>query len=101
MPKLRSYICVGICWLVLGVVVTYPMNNPWSDTLIEQTRSALRTPPMTLDCTLSFKNVDGRFGQIGFNDLVSGAVRVADRRSGEAHLYESADELISAGWAVD
>jgi hypothetical protein len=77
------------------------MNATWSDTLMEQTRSALQTPPMTLDGNLSFKNVDGRFGQIGLSDLVSGTVRVTDRRSGEAHLYESADKLIAAGWAVD
>jgi hypothetical protein len=77
------------------------MNNPWSDTLIEQTRSALKSSPMTLDGTLSFKNVDGRFGQIGLSDLVSEALRVTDRRSGDSNLYASADELIAAGWVVD
>jgi Protein of unknown function DUF262 len=77
------------------------MNDSWPDTLIDQTRSALQMPPMTLDGNLSFKNVDGRFGQIVLTDLVSGTMRVTDRHSGEPHVYASANELIAAGWAVD
>lgn len=77
------------------------MNDSWSDTLIEQTRKALQSPPLTLDSNLSLQNIEGSFGQIGLNDLVTGILRVADRHSGETHLYESVDALISAGWVVD
>jgi len=77
------------------------MNDSWSDTLIEQTRSALQTPPLTLDGDLCLKNSKGNFGQIGLSDLITRTIRVTDRRSGETHLYESVDELIAAGWVVD
>ncbi|MFL9897922.1 hypothetical protein PQR71_07080 [Paraburkholderia fungorum] len=77
------------------------MSNVWSETLIEQTRDALRSPPMTLDGNLHLKNVDDRFGQIGLSDLMAETLKLTDTKSGETHLYGSADELIEAGWAID
>jgi hypothetical protein len=77
------------------------MNKPWSDTLIEQTRDALKSPPMTVDGNLHLKNSDDRFGQIGLSDLMSGTLRVTDKETGKAHLYVTVDEFIAAGWAID
>ncbi|MFB9123562.1 hypothetical protein E2553_16055 [Paraburkholderia dipogonis] len=77
------------------------MNNPWSETLIEQTRGALQSLPVTLDGNLHLKNADDRFGHIGLRDLMTGTLTVTDKRSGETHLYGSVDDLIAAGWAVD
>jgi hypothetical protein len=77
------------------------MNNPWSDTLIEQTRDALKSPPVTLDGNLHLKNTNDSFGQISLSDLMSGTLKVTDKESGKTHRYGSVDELIAAGWAID
>ncbi len=73
----------------------------WSRELIEETRRALQTPPITFDGNLSLKNVDGRFGQVGLCDLTRGILQVADRSSGETYVYETVDAVIAAGWAID
>lgn len=73
----------------------------WSDSLIEQTRSALHSPPVTIDDHLSMKNINGGFGKIGFSDLMTETWIITDRNSGATYLYESSDELIAAGWAID
>lgn len=76
-------------------------THAWSHRLIEQTRSALLSPPVTLDGHISMKNINGRFGKMHISDLIMESWKITDRNNGETCLYESSDELIAAGWAID
>ena len=73
----------------------------WSDTLIQQTRSALQALPLTPDGYVALKHIDGAFGRISLNDLVAGRYTVEDRADGETREYASIDALIAAGWVID
>jgi hypothetical protein len=76
-------------------------NSPWSPELTEETRRAFQAPPITFDGKLALKHADGRFGQVSLTDLMRGVLRVVDRTSEEAFIYDTVDALIAAGWAVD
>ncbi|MBM1172845.1 hypothetical protein [Microvirga arabica] len=78
-------------------------DNYWSDSLKAATREAIKNLDVlaTPDGSLPLKHVDGAFGTISLDDLVSDRLRVVDRQTGAESMFESADALIAAGWAID
>jgi len=77
------------------------MSNAWSDTLVQQTRAVLNLDFAPCGDLVHMKNITGRYGQISLNDLVSKQFVIQDKQTNAKHRYASADELISAGWAID
>lgn len=77
------------------------MNNTWSDDLIKQTRDVLNLDFLPFDHFVHFKNSNGNFGKISLGDLVAGKLIMQDKKTNEETVYNTGDELIAAGWAVD
>ena len=77
------------------------MANRWSDKLTEETRAALENGIITPQGVLHMKNINGRYGRILFEDLVADKLLIREKRTEAEYLYATADELISAGWAID
>jgi len=65
----------------------------WSDELKELTREMLLKMPMVM-----MKNIDSLYGVL---ILVDNKYVIADRTSDDKYIFDSIDELIEAGWAVD
>jgi hypothetical protein len=79
-----------------------PAPKSWSPTLKDQTRDALRELQINpLTGKLHLKNCDGRRGYITVEDLVSNQLVVGDNSSGPDSKFESDDDLIAQGWAID
>lgn len=47
------------------------------------------------------KHIDGAFGLIKRDDALSRNWVIEDRNTGEIRKFESVDELINHGWAID
>lgn len=77
------------------------MANKWSDRLIEGSRAALKEWIYTPQGALHMKNLNGRYGKIFLEDLVADKLLIKDKKSEAEYHYASADELITAGWAID
>lgn len=77
------------------------MANRWSDKLTEETRAALENWVVTPQGVLHMKNINGRYGRILFEDLVTDNLLIRDKKSASEYFYASADEMIVAGWAID
>ena len=73
----------------------------WSPELIEKTREMIFECLTAPDNYLCFKQYSGARGRIHFDDLVRQHFKIVDRSSGEETLYETVDDLIKDGWAVD
>ena len=79
-----------------------PPQKSWSLTLKGQTRDALQEIQINpLTGKLHLKNHDGRRGYITAEDLVSNQLVVGNDSNGPDLFFESADDLIAQGWAID
>ena len=78
-------------------------NECWSDELRETTRRVLDEKDFVpMRAHVHLKNIDGRFGQVGVGDWLSGwPMSVTDRQSGAASECADCNALIADGWAVD
>ncbi len=65
----------------------------WSDELKELTREMLLKMPMAM-----MKNIDSLYGVL---ILVDNKYVITDRTSDDKYIFDSIDELIESGWAVD
>ena len=77
------------------------MANQWSDRLIEETRSALDDLAATPLGVLHMKNVNGSYGKIRLEDLVADNLLIKDKKTEVEYHFQTVDELIAAGWAID
>ena len=65
--------------------------SQWSEKLIELTKEEL----ICGGHGIAVKNYNGQFG------IISDNFNVVNRETNEKILYNSVDELINAGWAID
>ncbi|MDF1878416.1 hypothetical protein JHD46_02040 [Sulfurimonas sp. SAG-AH-194-C20] len=65
----------------------------WSDELKTLTRKMLSEVPMAM-----MKNVDLLYGVLLLED---DKYVITDRTSSDKYVFETIDELLAAGWAVD
>ena len=79
------------------------MADEWSDELVERTRALLDSGGLTpsRNGEYHFKNINRRYGVMHETDLMTGYIRIRDRKSGVVQEYGDADGLIAAGWVVD
>ena len=75
-------------------------TSRWSDSLIAQTRTTLDCP-MTFDDVVCLKNIDGTFGVMTLADVMAQQWTITNRENGTVTSYETSEQLIKAGWAVD
>ena len=77
-------------------------TDQWSDSLRTLTRTVLENYEFVpREDGLHFKQIRGGFGTILINDLMSGTLRIVERGSGREFLFQNAEDLIRAGWAID
>jgi hypothetical protein len=77
------------------------MTNAWSDSLLEQTRNALKDGITGADGFLHMKNAKGKFGIIKLENLLAGKMVIQDKREAAEYIYNSSDDLIDDGWVID
>lgn len=77
------------------------MTKTWSDKLIQETRDAIENCQVTPQGTLHMKNINGAYGSMRLENLMSNRFVVEDKKGSEEYLFTSVDELIAAGWAID
>ena len=65
----------------------------WSETLQQQTKEYFKTLPFA-----EMKQFGGRFGTCVYKD---GQYIIVDKESDDVYTFESMDELIANGWAID
>ena len=81
------------------------MPNPdahWSAELRQATKAAIEEwASLPVENNICFKHISSSFGLMDFADLMQGNLQMIVRGTGEAIDFTNADELISAGWAID
>ncbi len=77
------------------------MRNSWSDNLLEETRTALDGGFVGIDGFLHMKNINGSFGKIILENVFSRKFLIQDKETHAEKLYNTTDELIDDGWAID
>lgn len=77
------------------------MTKTWSDNLIQETRNAIENYEVTPQGILHMKNINGPYGSMRLENLMSNRFLVEDKKGSEEYLFASVDELIAAGWAID
>ena len=77
------------------------MTDNWSDNLINETREVLDLGFVPRDDFVHMKNINGDFGKIGIADWFDRKLIIQDKRSDAIYKYNTVEELITAGWAVD
>jgi hypothetical protein len=83
----------------LEPVVTSDHDDQWSKELKAMTREAIANPPVGDE--LAFKHDKSGFATISAEDLLTGDLVLCDHATGNITVFETVDELIAAGWAVD
>lgn len=76
----------------------------WSNELEALTREAVsngRNGFVPMGKELHLKHVSSRYGYILLADLLHDRLRVVDKDMGEIMVFESVNDLLAAGWAVD
>lgn len=77
-------------------------TDQWSNSLRMLTRRALENYEFVpRDDGLHFKQIQGGFGTISVDNLMSGTLRIVERGSGQEFLFSDVEDLIRAGWALD
>lgn len=77
------------------------MANRWSDNLTQETRQAINDCAVTPQGVLHMKSINGSYGIIRLENLVSARFLVEDKKNESEYLFGSVDELSEAGWAID
>jgi hypothetical protein len=83
------------------------MSNAWTDEAIKNTNQTLTNKIDGIDAALplgyiSMKNIDGSFGKVSLESIMTQKLFLADIDSGKIkQIYKSVDEMIGAGWVVD
>lgn len=77
------------------------MGVMWSDNLTQETRQAINDCTVTPEGVLHMKSINGSYGIIRLENLVSARFLIKDKRNESEYLFGSVDELIEAGWAID
>jgi len=80
------------------------MKHPkqWSDGLIAKTYEVLQDKKFApVSDKLYLKQVEGRYATIKVVDIICNHFHLEDADSGEVRSFESVDDLVNAGWAVD
>lgn len=75
--------------------------NRWSETLRQQTRTALEQLVVSADGYIHFKHQLLGFATSAIEDLVYGRMVLKGKVDGKEYLFQNADDLLQAGWAID
>ena len=80
-----------------------PSSNAWSDNLKAKTRGAIEGRDLFAmrDGQLRLKHAGSGFGAVAADALQLGVLRIVDIRTKREVTFDSADELIAAGWVID
>jgi len=79
------------------------MSKKWSSSLIKATARSLQDIGSVnpTDGCLHLKCIDGKYGTITATNLTKGRFEIEIKSSEDKLLFESADKMIEAGWAID
>ena len=79
------------------------MEKEWSESARKDTIEKLESGDLGFapEGKVCFKHISGRYGVITVADVVANHYTVTDRKSGGAHQYESAEDLVRGGWVLD
>jgi len=80
---------------------TSDKNTEWSDKLIAETRDILDLGFVPRDNFIYMKNFNNTFGKICLDDWLNRKLLIQDNKTSVEYFYETVDDLINAGWAVD
>lgn len=75
----------------------------WSEALQNFTRDALsfNSDFVPMRDELYFKNCEGGYSSMTLADYANQNPRLVDRQNAVIYQYDSIDDLIAAGWALD
>ncbi|MFI3189709.1 hypothetical protein BCS42_10975 [Crenothrix sp. D3] len=77
------------------------MNETWSDDLIAETREVLNLQFLPFSDFVHFKHIKDGYGKISLTNLIAGKLIIQDSETDIETTYNTHDELIEAGWAID
>ena len=75
--------------------------TPWSETLRQQTRSAIADMEVTVDGYIHFKHQTLGFATAAIEDLIEDRLVLATEVGEIEYRFEGVEDLLAAGWAVD
>ena len=81
--------------------MTNLQTTPWSETLRQQTRTAIEDMEVTADGYIHFKHQSLGFATAAIEDLIQDRKVLVVKGSGKEYPFECIDDLLAAGWAVD
>ena len=76
-------------------------SSSWSESLQRQTRDALVELPLTPDGKLHFKHHDHGFAHASYDEVYEGPLTLHNSRSEHVYRFDTVDDLLQAGWAID
>ena len=76
-------------------------SPPWSESLQQQTRSAIEELSVPPDGLLHMKHKFLGFAAIDVLDLLQGRLLVCRSKDGSSWRYPDVEALLTAGWAID
>ena len=75
--------------------------NPWSETLMQQTRTGIEDMEFTTDGCIHFKHQTLGFATAAIEDLMQDRLVLVAKISEIEYKFEGVEDLLAAGWAVD
>lgn len=75
--------------------------NHWSETLTQQTRSAIADMKVTADGYIHFKHQSLGFATAAIEDLIEDRLVLVAKVGEIEYQFEGVEDLLAAGWAVD
>ncbi len=86
---------------ILNTPIMKRESNTWSDGLQQQTLEAISEMRIAPDGKLHFKNSDGRYAFMTVQDMLSGELSLADKKTGQVSEFVDVGELLNSGWVID
>lgn len=81
--------------------MTNLQTNHWSETLRQQTRTAIERLEVTADGYIHFKHPVLGFATAAIEDLVQDRLVLVAKVSDREYEYDGVEDLLTAGWALD
>lgn len=77
------------------------MNEPWSESLQNQTLKALAELPITPDGLLHMKHKSEGYGHLVLTELLAGKFNLYRKACEQPRIFADAQEMVASGWAID
>lgn len=81
--------------------MTSKLPSPWSESLQQQTRTAIEQLPVTADGNLHFKHATLGFSYATLDDLMHDTLLLQEKNGHNTFTFASVDALLWAGWVLD